>query len=87
MLSDTPGLMRQFASLPSEYYEGHEFLTIKPTSKLSGLAEICEQALESADDLWDIPGFGALQIDAQWVAENNQQPTTSDGPQGGTASS
>lgn len=61
----------QFRSLPKEAFEGHEFLVIKPTEKLSSLAEICEVCLESADDVFEkIPGFGQDQIQQHWVMGN-----------------
>eukprot|EP00984_Skeletonema_dohrnii_P018987 scaffold8991_cov155-Skeletonema_dohrnii-CCMP3373.AAC.32 len=65
----------QFLSLPDEAFEGHEFLVIKPTEKLSSLDEICRDCLEPADDVFEkIPGFGCHQIEKHWLMNNNSDP-------------
>lgn len=66
--------VRQFRSLDPAAFEGHEFLTIKPTGRFESLAEICDQCLENADDIMDIPGFGHDQIQSQWAAINSEAP-------------
>jgi len=66
--------LNQFRSLPQEYFEGHEFLIIKPTEKLDSIADICETALEECDDIFDIPGFGTNQIDTLWVTTSDDSP-------------
>jgi hypothetical protein len=62
--------LNQFRGLDKKYFEGHEFITIKPTNELANLAQICETALEGADDIFDIRGFGTDQIDALWISSN-----------------
>ena len=58
----------QFRSLPKDAFEGHEFIVIKPTEKLSSLEEICHTCLESADDIFEkVPGFGNDQIQPNWA--------------------
>uniref|UniRef100_A0A7S2PYX2 Uncharacterized protein n=1 Tax=Skeletonema marinoi TaxID=267567 RepID=A0A7S2PYX2_9STRA len=65
----------QFLSLPDEAFEGHEFMVIKPTEKLSSLDEICRDCLEPADDVFEkIPGFGCHQIEKHWLMNNNSDP-------------
>lgn len=65
----------QFRSLPAEAFEGHEFLVIKPTEKLSSLDDICHSCLESADDVFEkIPGFGCHQIEKAWLMNNYFDP-------------
>lgn len=65
----------QFRSLPDEAFEGHDFLVIKPTEKLSSLDEICRDCLESADDVSEkIPGFGCNQIQKNWLMNNHSDP-------------
>ena len=62
-----------FRDMTDDCFEGHEFLMIKPVSeKLESLQQICDVAIESADDIFDIPGFGANQIDVNWLLENSQ---------------
>mmetsp|Transcript_35229 Transcript_35229/g.77131 ORF Transcript_35229/g.77131 Transcript_35229/m.77131 type:complete len:385 (-) Transcript_35229:91-1245(-) len=62
----------QFRSLPANAFEGHEFLVINPTEKLPSLKSICEECLESADDIFDsVPGFGKDQLDPLWTYQNN----------------
>lgn len=65
----------QFLSLPDDAFEGHEFLLIKPTDKLSSLDEICRDCLESADDVFEkVPGFGCHQIEKNWLMNNFTDP-------------
>jgi len=47
--------------------EPYEFITVKPTQKLDNMQEMCDQVLEGADDIFDIPGFGNNQIQVMWV--------------------
>ena len=67
-------LTQVFQGLEESCFEGHEFLVVKPSEKLSSLAEICDQVLAPADDLFDIPGFGAQQLNHQWLIENSEHP-------------
>jgi len=61
----------QFRSLPESAFEGHEFLVIKPTEQLPSLEAICDECLESADDMFEtMPGFGQNQIDPLWTLQN-----------------
>lgn len=64
-----------FRGLTEACFEGHEFLVVKPTEKLSTLQEICDQVLEPADDLLEMPGFGANQLNADWLFNNPGHPT------------
>jgi MYND finger len=59
-----------FAGLPRDCFEGHEFLMVKPTEKFGSLQEICSEVLESADDLFDVPGFGQNQLNPAWLQGN-----------------
>ena len=59
----------------TDAFEGHEFIVIKPTEKLSSLEDICSTCLESADNIFDkVPGFGNDQIQANWVLNNTSHP-------------
>ena len=67
--------INQFKALPEDAYEGHEFILIKPTEKLSSLADICDVCLESADDVFEkVPDFGHDQIQPGWVINNCNHP-------------
>lgn len=66
--------LEPFRNLKPEDFEPHEFLLLKPTGKMGTLAEICNQCLESADDIMDVPGFGHDQIQPGWF--NNFHPVT-----------
>lgn len=65
-------------ALRPHWMQGHEFITIKATDQLDGgggsLLDICEQVLEPADDIFDIPGFGMDQIDISWAMTNSKDP-------------
>ncbi|CAB9510665.1 ubiquitin-specific protease 16 [Seminavis robusta] len=63
-----------FRGMPEDCFEGHEFLVVKPSEKLGSLQAICDQVLEPADDLLDIPGFGSDQLDDVWLMENSSHP-------------
>jgi MYND finger len=60
-------LQNLFGNLGDDSFEGHEFLLVKPTEKMDSLQDICDQVIESADDLFDIPGFGADQLNSSWI--------------------
>jgi hypothetical protein len=59
-----------FRSLSPDDFAGHEFILIKPVPGPLSIQEICNQCLESADDIMDIPGFGHDQIQILWPAQN-----------------
>ena len=62
----------QFKSLPQDAFEGHEFILIKPTEKLSSLEQICDVCLEPADDVFDkVQGFGCDQTQPLWALNNS----------------
>jgi MYND finger len=63
-----------FSGLTPECFQGHDFLVIKPTEKLGSLQEICQEVLEPADDLFDVPGFGQSQLDDSWLLMNQGDP-------------
>lgn len=67
--------LTQFQGLSDDCFEGHEFIIVKPSEKLSSLSEICQQVLEPADDLFDIPGFGVDQLNILWLSQNAQHLT------------
>jgi hypothetical protein len=60
--------------LSNDFHTPHEFMLIKPTEQLSAVTDICEQVLESADHIMDIPGFGSDQIQVMWPVENTSHP-------------
>mmetsp|Transcript_8446 Transcript_8446/g.12783 ORF Transcript_8446/g.12783 Transcript_8446/m.12783 type:complete len:354 (+) Transcript_8446:123-1184(+) len=70
----SPALMKGdldvFRSLSPSDFVGHEFILIKPVPGPLSLQEICDQCLEPADDIMDIPGFGHDQIQELWAAQN-----------------
>ena len=74
MPNPSPAVMKgdldMFRSLSPEDFAGHEFILIKPVPGPLSLKEICNQCLESADDIMDIPGFGHDQIQLQWPTHN-----------------
>ena len=64
-----------FQGLSEDCFAGHEFLVVKPSEQLQSLEEICNQVLEPADDLFDIPGFGANQMNLSWLLGNQSHHT------------
>lgn len=63
-------VFRPIGDAVSDAFTGYEFLKIKPTSELPDLTAICQDALEGADDIMEIPGFGHSQLQLKWVMEN-----------------
>ena len=59
-----------FRSLDSSFFEPFEFILIKPTGRVGSLSDICEQVLDSAEDLMEISGFGHNQIQPLWASQN-----------------
>lgn len=66
--------LEPLVALPQRYNEPYEFLKIKPTEAMESLEDICENVLESADHIMDIPGFGHNQIQPTWAADNTSHP-------------
>jgi hypothetical protein len=64
----------RFRGLTEDCFEGHEFLIVKPSEKLTTMHQICDQAIDSADDLFDIPGFGVNQTNPDWLQDNPNHP-------------
>jgi len=71
-VSTNLNVFRPVGDVVSDVFAGYEFLKIKPTNELPNLTAICQDALEGADDIMEIPGFGHNQLQLNWILKNRR---------------